>query len=1732
MPDVSGRRPGAWAARNGASIGSCLFPAAAATVVAVAVAVAASGPCPNTAWHSAADCAALQLAVADADGQRPAVQHLALPSAHAQGPGPADAPRIVAAVGTRNPLLLGAPNDVAVNATGHVFVAVAQYGRIEVFAPDGEHLHSVGRKGNGPGTLNRPEGIAVNATGHIFATDAGTSRLQVFHSGGAHAAVLAEPGRGRGQLNFPGGVAFDAAGRAYVADAGNSRVLVFNPDGTYLARIGHHGFQGGSLHLPAGVAVNPADGRIFVSDPPSDKIEVFGHNRQHVSTIQFPAGHQGHAALPYGLAVDPADGRLYAASLSGHRVVAYNHDGTYNSTLGGGLLNAPSGVAVSAAAGLVYVSDRGNDRVVVFDRAGSHVRTLGAGMHTEYELGYPSGAAAGPGGRLAVADTQNSRVLVYAANGTGSYTHSMTIGGRNASAGQLDSPAGVAFGPGGRIYVADQGNARLLAFGPAGGRADDVAANGTGPAGPLQSPADVAADPRSGLVAVADNGTIVLIGGGIDGGALRIGSRGDGPAQFKMPHGVALDRLGRILVADTFNGRVQVLEGDGSHLFDIRGSPEPGGGLLLPFGVASGPHGKIFVADSGRNRVQAFDHAGRFVTEFGRFGGGDGGDGDGGQLDSPRDVSVYPDGRVAVADSGNSRVQVFEQADPIPPRPLSVAMLREPSSGYLAAGDALEVAVRFTERVRIDASPSGDFPALLLNAAGAGTLSAPAAASYLSGNGTDTLAFSYTVRPGDEAPAADYASVEPFELGGSLVTGIDDGNLANLTMPARPGRPGSLASSGSPVIDAVHPAVLEVSSPGAAAPEGGAGAYGLGETVPIRVDFTEAVLLGSGPGRAAPSLELAAGAGHGRAAPYASGNGTRSLHFAYEVREGDRVSSLDYAGPDALSGAIEDAAGNAANLSLPEPGRAGSLAGENVSVFANRAPAIGPVAAQRTAEGVQLRVGVSASDPDGDAVTLSLARPHPEGAALRPGGVLEWTPRGGQAGSHTVTVSATDEYGLSAAAGIGIDVLALDDATPTVKAVRAPAADAGPDGGGGGDDPRPGYLVGQVIPVYVEFSQPVLVSTGGGTPYVELHAGSSGALALYHSGGAERGGMPGAGPPGAAPAAAAAAAGAASGPSVLEFRYVVKDGDVTARLSYAGAGALVLNGSSIESAEFAGVRASTHLPPPGSAGSLSAPPPGQLPASISTTRAVLDVGVLDEAGPAGPIAAAAHLAAAEFNLRQAASVDGSRFLMRVHVHDAGTTPASAAAALRSAHSGPAGPSVYVGPSTDRGLHAAMPYAAMHGLVLVSAGSTAPSLAVAGDRTFRLLPSDGLQANALARIASSAGAASIYAVIENASYGPAAAGRPDMPPPPGRFSHGFGAALADSAVPSLGGTVILGGAGAEGGGGDLPDGAAAAAAAAALGAAVRSGDYPAAVVYLGSPDGLAALAGHAAAYSDLRSALWFASDLSAGSGLLAGDAATGPAAGFAAQVGLTAVQWLPPENALARGIGLRLANGTPGASLHGAYAAYDAVTLLGAAAADAGRTDAAGIAGRMHAAASSYEGALGDIVLDPAGDLWSPARYGVWEVAAQAGQGGAGDAAPRWIRQQDVSEARACSIRLGTGSLNFGSVTPGQYTRSIGQAVINSGQLPLADVELIATPWYAGSDGLCREGSHPSLPVGLSEIRSSRGGAFAPLTAGGTTVGGGLEPGGEVPLWYRINLTGYADFPRTLMVQCVTYMAEC
>src|SRR4029077_19763641 len=94
---------------------------------------------------------------------------------------------------------------------------------------------------------------------------------------------------------------------------------------------------------------------------------------------------------------------------------------------------------------------------------------------------------------------------------------------------------------------------------------------------------------NSRVVQLDKNGTYIRMFGG---------KKGTGPGELSLPHAVALDPAGRVVVADSANKRISIFNKDGSFATAF---PGPGRG-----GIAVTPDGTIYVSDEFAGAVTVF----------------------------------------------------------------------------------------------------------------------------------------------------------------------------------------------------------------------------------------------------------------------------------------------------------------------------------------------------------------------------------------------------------------------------------------------------------------------------------------------------------------------------------------------------------------------------------------------------------------------------------------------------------------------------------------------------------------------------------------------------------------------------------------------------------------------------------------------------------------------------------------------------------------------------------------------------------------------------------------------------------------------------------------------------------------------------------------------------------------------------------------------------------------------
>ncbi len=277
---------------------------------------------------------------------------------------------------------------------------------------------------------------------------------------------------------------------------------------------------------------------------------------------------------------------------------------------------------------------------------------IGSGVN---QFTYPAGVAVDAQGHVYVADQGNSRIVrMDDMDGTG-WT---TLGG-TAHSGRLDevtrlkSPAGIAVDARGRVYVADQGNSRIV-------RMDDMSGSGWTAFGSFGSgtnqfinPAGIAVDAQ-GRVYVADQGNsrIERIDDMHGTGWLEFGAQGGGANQFKYPAGVALDAIGHLYIADYANSRIVRMDDmNGTNWTTLGGSGVGTKQFKYPAAVAVDAAGHIYVADMINNRIVRMDDMNG--TNWATFGSA------GNQFNHPWGIEVNDVGRLCLADMLNDRIVRF-----------------------------------------------------------------------------------------------------------------------------------------------------------------------------------------------------------------------------------------------------------------------------------------------------------------------------------------------------------------------------------------------------------------------------------------------------------------------------------------------------------------------------------------------------------------------------------------------------------------------------------------------------------------------------------------------------------------------------------------------------------------------------------------------------------------------------------------------------------------------------------------------------------------------------------------------------------------------------------------------------------------------------------------------------------------------------------------------------------------
>src|SRR5262249_511451 len=148
---------------------------------------------------------------------------------------------------------------------------------------------------------------------------------------------------------------------------------------------------------------------------------------------------------------------------------------------------------------------------------------------------------------------------------------------------------------------------------------------------------------------------------------------GSTSGRLRNPTGLWIDASGDLYIADSgnrriakySNGQLTHFAGHGNGGFGGDGGPAASAQLNNPVGVAVDAAGNVYIADVNNGRIRKVNKDGNIFTIAGKGGtgySGDGGDAGAATLNFPRGVTIGPDGKIYIADTGNSVIRVLTSA--------------------------------------------------------------------------------------------------------------------------------------------------------------------------------------------------------------------------------------------------------------------------------------------------------------------------------------------------------------------------------------------------------------------------------------------------------------------------------------------------------------------------------------------------------------------------------------------------------------------------------------------------------------------------------------------------------------------------------------------------------------------------------------------------------------------------------------------------------------------------------------------------------------------------------------------------------------------------------------------------------------------------------------------------------------------------------------------------------------
>ena len=418
--------------------------------------------------------------------------------------------------GPANYSSLAFPTDVIIDSLGVIYIADRNNNRVRKIDRLGVITTLMGLNQiefNGDNeiaaetTLHLPFALAFNGEDRLLVVDRNHFRVREVKLQNSQVETIAGNGKflfrgdggpgGGATLEAPSGIAVDRKGNVLFADRLHQRIRKVGSDGiieTYIGN-GKQGNEGNggpgieaTLHLPE-VLISDQEDNLYLTQRTGNAWIIRKINPEGIITHFAGNGMQGNAGdggpaikasfhTISDIAVDVA-GNIYVADSINRNIRKINEQGIISTVAEDSLEKLgtevhPNGIVVDKA-GNIFFSDSGSSKVYKIDTRGNITLIAGTGdfddhgdggLALEAGLRSPGGLAIGPDGFLYIAEQTTHRIRVISADGvitgyvgTGKYGFSGDEG--PAVKARIKGPFRMDFDKKGNLYFSDRDNNRI-----------------------------------------------------------------------------------------------------------------------------------------------------------------------------------------------------------------------------------------------------------------------------------------------------------------------------------------------------------------------------------------------------------------------------------------------------------------------------------------------------------------------------------------------------------------------------------------------------------------------------------------------------------------------------------------------------------------------------------------------------------------------------------------------------------------------------------------------------------------------------------------------------------------------------------------------------------------------------------------------------------------------------------------------------------------------------------------------------------------------------------------------------------------------------------------------------------------------------------------------------------------------------------------------------------------------